>query len=211
MPTTRRRARWIEQAIRLYRAQTWPSAYRELCVVSEDALESILPDDVRFIRLDRKYSVGTKRNVACENATGSIIAHWDDDDWSSPERLEEQVAALDGYDVTGYRTMLFHDLVGNCIWYWASKAMDVCGTSLMYRRAYWENHRFPDKQIAEDVDFNKRCRRVNPVWNQGRMVARFHADSVTNGTPKWAGMCPGKWADLPEEYRKCEMQQSASA
>lgn len=202
MPTMKSRLRWIPQAISQWRNQTWPRESRELLLVSEDDLASSLPSDVRFLQLNGAFTVGTKRNVACEHASGELIAHWDDDDWSHAARISEQVAELDGCDLAGYRTMPFHDLVSGDVWHWRGNGFALCGTSMMYRRDYWKENQFKDKQVAEDVEFNKRCRRVKPLDNHGRMVARFHGDSVTRGTAKFGGMKPGKWEDLPEEYRQ---------
>jgi len=93
MPTTAKRRRWISQAIKCFRRQTY--LRKSLLVVSEDDLASILPGDVGFVRTAQKHAVGTKRNVACEYAeTADIICHWDDDDWSAPTRIAEQVETL---------------------------------------------------------------------------------------------------------------------
>ncbi len=61
-----------------------------------DAIGDLVPADprVRYIRLSRRATVGSKRNLACEEARGSLIAHWDDDDWHAPRRLRCQVEAL---------------------------------------------------------------------------------------------------------------------
>jgi Glycosyl transferase family 2 len=62
--------------------------------------------------LDKRHTIGAKRNLACEEARGEIIAHWDDDDWHAPDRLRYQTQALlhRGADVCGLATLLFYDL-----------------------------------------------------------------------------------------------------
>ena len=42
---------------------------------------------VRYLRLERRASIGEKRNRAGAATEGAIIAHWDDDDWYAPSRL----------------------------------------------------------------------------------------------------------------------------
>ena len=48
----------------------------------------LVAESLRFDMLDAKvmpqtwaFSLGEKRNLACQEAQGSIIIHWDDDDW----------------------------------------------------------------------------------------------------------------------------------
>ncbi len=42
---------------------------------------------VRYLQLPQRASIGAKRNLACAEARGELIAHWDDDDWYAPARL----------------------------------------------------------------------------------------------------------------------------
>jgi glycosyltransferase involved in cell wall biosynthesis len=82
MPTANRRA-FIAQAVSHFLKQDYPE--RELIVVDdgEDPVADMIPDEnsIRYVRLDRRVSIGAKRNIACELARGGVIAHWDDDDW----------------------------------------------------------------------------------------------------------------------------------
>jgi glycosyltransferase involved in cell wall biosynthesis len=124
--------------------------------------------------------VGLKRNRANARAKGTIVAHWDDDDWSAPERLEDQVARLieSGADATGYREMYFRDEVRGCWWiYRASRLRTpwVLGTSLVYWRKSWAACKFPAFQIGEDNVF---CAK--------RKVAEAAA-----GRMMWASIHPG--------------------
>ena len=77
-------------------AQDYPD--RELIVVDDgdDAIADLLPSDARLrsIRLDRRATIGAKRNIACEAAAGDVIVHWDDDDWMADWRLTYQANAL---------------------------------------------------------------------------------------------------------------------
>ena len=66
---------------------------------------------VRLIHLAGWPEIGAKRNYGCERAAGDVIAHWDDDDYSAPERLADQVQRLleSGKAVTGFHSMRFTD------------------------------------------------------------------------------------------------------
>ena len=111
MPTRDRRA-FVDQAVYYFLRQDYPDT--ELIVVDDgyDKIGDLMPDDprIKYLRLPTVQSVGAKRNVACQHATGDIIAHWDDDDWSAPGRLRRQVSALlaSGADVCGLSEVLHY-------------------------------------------------------------------------------------------------------
>jgi len=77
-------------------------------------VQALVPTDdgIRYVRLSAKMTVCAKRNMACAQARGDIIAHWDDDDWHAPHRLRYQVGALleAGAEVCRITTLLFYDL-----------------------------------------------------------------------------------------------------
>jgi glycosyltransferase involved in cell wall biosynthesis len=82
MPTYNRRS-FVPQAIFYSLHQNYPN--KELIIVDDgdDAVGDLVPADerIRYIRSPGRQSIGLKRNLACEEARGSIIAYWDDDDW----------------------------------------------------------------------------------------------------------------------------------
>src|SRR5205085_4910148 len=118
-PTYNRRA-FVLQAISYFLKQDYVN--RELIIVDDgtDAIGDLLPGDerIRYIRLNEKTTLGAKRNLACEQARGSIIAHWDDDDWHAPHRLRYQVEALLHYgtELCGIHVLLFYELEGGRAW-----------------------------------------------------------------------------------------------
>ena len=95
MPTYNRRP-FIQQALDLFQRQDYPR--RELIVVDDgtDAVGELVAGvpDVHYVRVSSRTSIGEKRNLARQQAKGELIAHWDDDDWYSPDRLRYQVAPI---------------------------------------------------------------------------------------------------------------------
>ena len=77
MPTHDRR-RFVPLALHYFLRQDYP--HRELVVVDDgaDPVADLIPDDprIRYIRLNRRLSVGAKRNHAVRGARGELIAHW---------------------------------------------------------------------------------------------------------------------------------------
>lgn len=103
-------------------------------------------------------TIGYLRNIANTCATGELIAHADDDDWSHPRRIEEQVALLQasGKQCVGYRELLFWDTRWadrgspfadplNEAWvYCGQDPRWVAGASMLYTREAWEACPFDD-------------------------------------------------------------------
>jgi glycosyltransferase involved in cell wall biosynthesis len=159
MPTHNRR--WfVERALGYFLRQQYVN--KELIIVDDgtDPVGDLVPDNgmVRYIRVLDKAPIGAKRNLACQQARGTLIAHWDDDDWHSPHRLEYQVRALlsAGTGLCGISALLFYDPRSGQAWryiYPPDQRPWLSGSSLLYRRDFWESHPFPDINVGEDAQF----------------------------------------------------------
>ncbi len=159
MPTRNRR-RFVPLAVRYFLRQEYEP--RELLVVDDgdDPVADLLPADprIRYVRLDRRHTVGAKRNIACRLANGEFIVHWDDDDWMADWRLTYQVAQLleSGADVCGLDRLLFLDVQQSQAWqyvYPRSGKPWLAGGTLCYRRSLWQRNPFPDLDVGEDNRF----------------------------------------------------------
>lgn len=113
---TRDRPEMARRAVECFRAQTYDAARRELLVYNSGDPAwffdgSDAENEAQVIaRVHAGRSIGALRNHAnaC-TVKDSIIIHLDDDDWSHPNRIAEQVALLQssGKECVGYREMLF--------------------------------------------------------------------------------------------------------
>lgn len=190
MPTTARRRLFVPQAIRYFLRQDYPN--KELLVVDDgpDPLAKVVPDDpqVRYIRLEGTRTLGIKRNLCVEAASGDLIMHWDDDDWTSSQRISYQMEALSraGAEICGLTQMIFYELASGRAWlyqYPSGQRPWLAGNSLLYTREFWRRSPFPDVQVASDTRF---------VWSQkmDRSVAvadyRFYVAMIhpENTSPK---------------------------
>ena len=143
-----------------------------------------MPNDerIRLVEIEEGYLIGAKRNHGCELARGELIAHWDDDDWSAPERLADQVQRITetGKAVTGYRTMCF--LEGSHWWLYQGEPLFALGTSLCYRRDWWAANRFKAIQVDEDGTFVKAAqmeRQIAVIEAGARMYATVHSGNTS--------------------------------
>jgi len=136
---------------------------------------------------------------------GSVICHWDDDDWSAPTRIAEQVDVLaqSGAAVTGYRLMIFHDERDNTTRIYSGNVDYVLGTSLCYGRAWALAHPFDALTVGEDNQFVSRAARLNTLHvadGLGLMVAASHdgGTSARNyAAPSWTAMTD----PMPEGFK----------
>lgn len=188
MPTKNRRT-MISDAITCYQRQTYPN--RELVVIDsgDDPVRDLMPPDptIRYlyapaeawIYSDAAMTVGAMRNAANAVAEGFFIAHWDDDDYSHPERLMDQhrLWMRTQADVVGYSDMVFIDREYEQAWEYSSLFSDYAlGTSFFYPRAVWAGRHFDASlATAEDGDFLRRIKRCVAEPAGDRMVATVHS------------------------------------
>jgi glycosyltransferase involved in cell wall biosynthesis len=195
MPTHGRR-RFVPLAVRYFLRQSYPN--RELVVVDDgpEPVRDLLPEDprIRYLRLDRRLSIGEKRNRAAEAAQGALLAHWDDDDWSGPDRLSTQVNRLlaSGADLCGLDRPLFYDPGGARAWRYryAGRRAWAAGGTWLYRRALWEERPFDAVDDGEDTRFVWRLapERVLALGDAPWFVALVHAGSTSRkrlSGPHW--------------------------
>ena len=204
MPTRNRRE-FIESAIDCWFKQTYEN--KELVIVDdgEDRIDDLVPtyDRIRYFRqpIPPKMSLGRKRNHCVLLSKGDIICHWDDDDYSTPDRIEFQLAILNSSNlpITGFRTLYFWDIdKQHARKYWSRVKGYVCGTSLMYYRDFKLMHPFPDVQESEDNKFvwsviDQIAHNDDPM----HMVARIH-QSITSRKDGIRDMVPKE--ELPSGF-----------
>jgi glycosyltransferase involved in cell wall biosynthesis len=186
MPTADRRI-FVDHAIRMFLAQDYPD--KELLIVDDgkDSVEDIIPQvpSVRYFRLDKKQSLGAKRNFACEAAKGDLILHWDDDDWYAPWRIRYQVGQLVArkLDISGLDHVYFVNAAASQAWeyiYVPNPFPWVCGATLCYLKCFWKHHPFPNQDIGEDTRFvfSARHAKIGALTDNRFFVARMHTDNT---------------------------------
>lgn len=168
------------RAVECFRRQTYPG---EMRLVAWDTSGPKVPHIQVSEMEKREYYVsspdrlviGQLRNRANDYAISleafvepDILIHWDDDDWSHPNRIAEQVSLLQssGTDCVGYREMLFWRQGYPSIhrpkplssiegaWLYSNPNPGYAlGTSLCYWRKTWERKPFAATSQGEDLQF----------------------------------------------------------
>lgn len=198
---TKKRREWLPKAIACFQAQTYPQ--RELLIIADgyDDVEGVVPVVPRItVAYTGPLNVGCKRNFGCALAHGELIAHWDDDDYSAPGRLTDQVERLRATEkaVTGYQSMKFTD--GVTWWLYKGWTGFALATSLCYRRAWWEAHRFAELQCGQDEEFVAKAtaaKQLAAVEDLGLMYATIHPGNTSPRGVKSSG-ASSCWVPLRE-------------
>jgi len=202
------REEWLDKAFRCFQAQDYPN--RELFVIGDswDDIDPVWEDwvlrgaDLHLSCSVREgLNVGQKRNSGCDTAYGPLIAVWDDDDYSSPGRLSQQVAELQATSkaVTGYREMKFTD--GSSWWQFRYPRGLVLGTSLMFTKEYWRKHPFLEVNIGGDENFAADAAAANQlaeVPDLNLMYATIHAGNTSKRKmtdPGWVSLPGFQWRE----------------
>jgi len=151
-----------------------------------DSIKGLIPRDdrIRYFQLEGRLVLGAKQNLGCDLADGEIICHWDDDDWSSPIRMEQQVEALlhSRKSVTGFHSMMFYDEIRRRVWHYQGPLDWVVGSSLCYLKSYWADDPFPTISVGQDtyMVLQARARReLYPLSGRDQMVARRHSSNTS--------------------------------
>jgi len=189
------RSNLVKQAIQYFRRQDYPN--KELLILDdgpEFSAEDVPRDPrIRYLRIEGTRSLGSKRNLACELASGEIIAHWDDDDWSAPNRLSSQVRALletASIGLCGLRRIYFFEPHRLRAWLYEHPAGGrpwVAGGTMCYRKEFWQQLRFPDVTEGEDTRF---------VWSdRGSRVLQLDDPSIYAATVHSLNTSPKRTSD----------------
>ena len=185
MPT-RGRPEFAAQAVEYFRAQTWPE--KELIIIDDEDAPSFAepPAFAAYERLRTRRTIGQKRNLACSMATGDLICHFDDDDYSAPGRIADQAQRIldTGAGLTGYHRMRFIDELGRW-WLFSASSPEhyILGTSMMYTRQFWQAHPFPshpEHRVGEDNAVVQRAgRELVTADARDLMWARIHGGNTS--------------------------------
>ncbi len=201
MPT-RDRPHFARQAIAYFNRQSYPD--RELLILDDgcDPITTVrlIPCNPRIRYIDGfplAFRLAAKRNMACQEARGEFIAHWDDDDWMAPDRLSLQVNSLlnSKAQVTGADSLLYYSPNSASAWLYRPLPSDcnwVAGGTLLYRREFWEQNPFPEIDSGEDTAFVQRLRPEQIVTqspdHEPFYVALIHpgnSSSKHSADPRW--------------------------
>lgn len=227
---TKDRPEMAARAVRCFREQTYPNAFLmiddtgssfpSICYEDEGMLNPGMPlinhrKPLKSFTFGRSgvladcstASIGVLRNGAChyvfDGCKADIVIHWDDDDWSHPNRIAEQVALLQSSaaDCVGFNEVLFWDersaksggisltLPREEAWHYHNDRANYCiGATLCYWRKTWEAYPFEDVSRGEDDRFLQALERagkkvvcadsIAPLGDGPRVIHAIHGGNT---------------------------------
>ena len=171
---TYNRFKMFRLPIFIYNTMDYPKNKMEWIIIDdseedEKKLENLIPDrehmqnnnmDINYIKLDKKITIGAKRNMGCELAKHDIILFMDDDDYYYNTSFKKRVNALINSEKSCVGTSTFGCFEINRyisllnvypIDMPASRKPSIA--SLCFYKKYWNNNRFIDINKNEANNF----------------------------------------------------------
>jgi glycosyltransferase involved in cell wall biosynthesis len=201
MCLTADRQKLTDRAVRCFQSQTYENRHLLIYDTGVEPYDFGDRSDKRVIVVRdeqaRGKRIGALRNLAARLCSRvDIIAHWDSDDWSHPERIAVEARALTGQQCVGFHNLLFFDSrERNEAWEYDYRyggvdrfPLRVLGTSLMYWRDTWVKRPFDEDGVGEDhrwfdnsVIVPAQLNGVMPGWEvllAPMMIAEFHGGNT---------------------------------
>lgn len=101
-PTFNRRP-FIPMMFECFKNQTYPKSRIEWIIVDDgtDKIKDLIQKEnipqIKYFEIDKKMTLGQKRNYMHTHVTGNIVVYMDDDDYYPPERIEHAVDRLQSH------------------------------------------------------------------------------------------------------------------
>jgi len=111
----------------LYQAFAWQTYENRELLIYDDSLEpsifflNLKDARVKYFHSPERVSIGFKRNFLVEKALGEIIAHFDDDDYYSPNYLSEMIDKLGEADLIKLSKWLTWREFDGSLWEWDTR------------------------------------------------------------------------------------------
>ncbi len=165
------RPKFIENAFLNLLSSDYPRDKIEWVVVDDsDATESpcnkviqfidkFRPGSITYVPLDKKVSIGEKRNIGVQRSSHDIILMMDDDDVFPSTSFRRRVAWLLHSKKTVVCTILpMYDLfkgtsVVSVPPYDLGLSQRISESTLTFYKSFWEEKKFPEKSISEGEEF----------------------------------------------------------
>jgi hypothetical protein len=190
---TKDRRAFIPLAKYCFLAQAYPEDKLEWVIVDDgtDQIKDLVSDlpNVTYILCDRPMTIGEKRNLAVQRAKHDVLVMLDDDDVYPNHSVVSRVASMLAqptkdccfcttipcYDI--HETKSFMNVPPMHL----PMCERVSEATLCFTRAFWEERKFDEVQIAEGNAFvrgrEQRCREVSP---QDVIVSLTHKKTTSD-------------------------------
>lgn len=193
---TRDRRAFIPLAKYCFIAQSYPENKLEWVIVDDgkDQIKDMVTDipNVKYVLVDEPLTIGAKRNLAIKNASHDVLVMMDDDDVYPNNSILARVAHM---FAEPRKECLFSTTIPCYEIHQKKSFMNVppitlpmcervSEATLCFTRKFWEEGKFPDKQIAEGDAFirnrEQMCREMSP---EDVIVSLSHKKTTSSRKP----------------------------
>jgi glycosyltransferase involved in cell wall biosynthesis len=120
---THNRERFLPLTYRCFQSQSWPSLewlVGDSSPVPSPFMSALHDERITYVHDTVSTTLGEKRNALVARASGAYIVHFDDDDYYSPQYIEQMVAAAiqSGADLTKLSAFFLFNRLHNAYAYW---------------------------------------------------------------------------------------------
>ncbi len=193
---TRDRRAFLPLAKYCFIAQSYPEDKVEWVIVDDgqDQIKDLVSDipNVKYVLAETTMTIGEKRNLAVERASHDILVVMDDDDVYPNNSILTRVAhmlaeprkeclfstTIPCYEIHEKKSFM------NVPPITLPMSQRVSEATLCFTRKFWEERKFPDKQIAEGDAFvhgrEQMCREMSP---QDVIVSLCHKKTTSSRKP----------------------------
>lgn len=190
----------FEIAIRNWTKFIYPKDKIEWVIIDDSTnnscIKDILPDDsrIKYIRFDSKIAtIGKKRNTGIEFCSNKVICFMDDDDYYFPDSIMNRVKVLLMYrkSIVGSVSINCINLIDNTSFSTGGgiitfkngdKAIICSEASLCFYKSYWEEQKFDETVICEEIiDFTRnRVDSFIDLHGSFIIIAISHGSNMSN-------------------------------
>lgn len=127
--------------------------------------------------------IGAKRNEGCKLANGEYIVFFDDDDFYAANYVSLCISFMQktGCNVTGLNKAFFYKPnVGLWLWQYGGSNDYVIESGMCFKKSIWNDVRFPNIQIGENVEFLSKIGGIEPHGETNSMIAIIHDNNTSS-------------------------------
>lgn len=201
----------FELAIRNFTNTDYPSNKIEWVIVDdsdESNIKELLPDlnNINYIKLGERKTIGEKRNIAVENSKNDYIICMDDDDYYPPMSVKQRVGSLihlnkDLVGCTGLGILEVNKIISAVSYssYVENYYKRFYESTLGFRKTFWKQNKFSETNIneAENMIKNNLLKVEEISWRN--IIVSLHHYKNTNHRLPIKGETNGSHFKLPEE------------
>ena len=177
----------------------------------EHLSQQLVSGVITYIRLDKKVSIGEKRNIGCKQARGIYIMCADDDDYYPSNVIESRLADICEYvcTCTYASTIACYDIHANVSFINSPNIYDppherVSEATLFFKHTFWDARQFPEDVCrGEGSSFiNERYTQCCEIDWMPAIVSLLHGTNISQKTQplKEANGCHFK---MDAEFIQC--------